>query len=87
VADFTFTTTVEQDAALADLVAKQAEPITVEEYFAQRTTHWLTPIVAEHRVKLKEIYATEAQRVYDAASPEDKAILDALRVKYPPETP
>ena len=81
-ADFAFTTTAEQDVALAELLAKSQEAVTPDEYFAQRTHHWLAPVVEEYRQRVRETYAAEAQRTYERANAEERAQMDALREKY-----
>lgn len=83
----TFDATDEQYAALTEYVAKLPEPVTAEAYFTQRNAHWLRPIVEQYKQRIKETYAAEAQRVYERATPEERAFMDSLRLKYPEEQP
>jgi hypothetical protein len=79
---FEYTTSAEEDLALAELVAASKIPTTVETYFQERTAHWMQHLVAERQARVKQLVATVYEQVLVAGTPEEKAFLAAMSQKY-----
>jgi hypothetical protein len=78
----TFDADDEQMAALLELAMMQATPQTAQDYFVTRTLHWMTALIEARRERLRVTYGAEAAMVYEKATPEERAVMDALREKY-----